>query len=163
MAGVLNATPSKKLDKIVKKFSFTVEDVFDWFKKGKDLMKEYDEDYFEIEEIAPEGRINFFEYLIEEEDYKTNYDEDFDSYYMRFYNIYNELHVKPKSKILSRNYTNDRDFLRFMLKDLKVTKQEYKFWDSLGLIKNEREMELDIDDEEFDLSKEKVKYKMRRG
>ena len=28
--------------------------------------------------IAPEGKINFFEYLIEEEDYRTNYDEDFD-------------------------------------------------------------------------------------
>lgn len=163
MAGVLNSIPSKKLDKIVKKFSFTIEDVFEWYEKGKDLMKEYDEDYLEIEEIAPEGKINFFEYLIEDEDYRTNYDEDFDSYYMKFYNIYNEIHVKPKSKILSRNYTNDRDFLRFMLKDLKVTKQEYNFWDNLGLIKNEREMDLDIDDEEFELSKEKVKYKMRRG
>ena len=163
MAAVLNASHSKKLDKIAKKFSFDIDDVFEWYKKGKDLMTEYDEEYLEIEEIAPEGKINFFEYLIEEEDYRTNYDEDFDSYYMRFYNIYNEIHVKPKSKILSRNYTNDRDFLRFMLKDLKVTKQEYNFWDSLGLIKNEREMDLDIDDEEEELSKEKVKFKMRRG
>ena len=163
MIAVLTASSSKKLDKLVKKSSFSMNDVFDWYAKGKDLMKENDEEYLEIEEIAPEGKINFFGYLIEDEDYKTNYDEDFDSYYMRFYNIYNEIHVKPKSKILSRNYTNDRDFLRFMLKDLKVTKQEYNFWDSLGLIKNEREMDLDIDDGEFELSKEKVKFKMRRG
>ena len=163
MAAVLNASHSKKLDKIAKKFSFDIDDVFEWYRKGKDLMTEYDEEYLEIEEIAPEGKINFFVYLIEDEDYRTNYDEDFDSYYMRFYNVYNEIHVKPKSKILSRNYTNDRDFLRFMLKDLKVTKQEYTFWDSLGLIKNEREMDLDIEDGEEELSKEKVKYKIRRG
>ena len=161
MIAVLDAVPNKKLDKVVNKFNFSIDDVFGWYEKGRELMKENDVEYLDIDDIMPDGKINFFGYLTEDVDYETNYDKDFDSYYMRFYNLYNEIHVKPNSKILSRNYTEDKTFLRYILKDLKVSQKEYDFWKSLGLIKNEREIKLD-EDEEMIESNEKIKYHIIR-
>ena len=82
---------------------------------------------------------------------------DTDRKYMKFYNIYNEIHVKPSTKMLSINYTEDKDFLRRILKDLKVSKKEYDFWMELGLIKNERDIDLTEEEEE-----ERKKMKVKR-
>lgn len=151
MLVVLNGhAKKKKIEKIVNKAPFSVNDVFDWYLKGKELMEERDEEYLELDELFETNRINFYN------EFEKIDEGDTDSYYMKFYNIYNEIHVKPSTKMLSINYTEDKDFLRRILKDMKVSKKEYDFWMELGLIENKRDVDL-TEEEKEERKKMKVK------
>ena len=152
MLTVLNEhSKRKKIEKIVNKAPFSINDVFDWYLKGKELMEESEEEYLEIDDLFETNRINLLE------EFEKIDEGDTDRKYMKFYNIYNEIHVKPSTKMLSINYTEDKDFLRRILKDLKVSKKEYDFWMELGLIKNERDIDLTEEEEE-----ERKKMKVKR-
>lgn len=143
MLVVLNGhAKKKKIEKIVNKAPFTVNDVFDWYLKGKELMEESGEEYLELDELFKTNRINFYN------EFEKIDEGDTDHYYMKFYNIYNEIHVKPSTKMLSINYTEDKDFLRRILKDMKVSKKEYDFWMELGLIENRRDVDLTEEEKE---------------
>ena len=151
MLVVLNGhAKKKKIEKIVNKAPFSVNDVFDWYLKGKELMEERDEEYLELDELFESNRINFYN------EFEKIDEGDTDSYYMKFYNIYNEIHVKPSTKMLSINYTEDKDFLRRILKDMKVSKKEYDFWMELGMIENKRDIDL-TEEEKEERKKMKVK------
>ncbi len=140
----------KKLEKIVNNAPFSMKDVFDWYLKGKELMEERGEEYLELDDLFEKNRINFYN------EFKKIDEGDTDRYYMKFYNIYNEIHVKPSTKMLSINYTEDKDFLRRILKDMKVSKKEYDFWMELGLIENKRDIDL-TEEEKEERKKMKVK------
>ena len=107
-------------------------------------------EYLEIEDLFDENhKLNGFDYFNSVVPY-TEHDED--EYLKLFYNLYNELYVKTRCEIISDVYSGDEKHLKYVLRELKVSSAEYKFWDSLGLIDKTGEIKLEEMDD-LDLKK----------
>ena len=122
----------KKLEKIVSKSSIEMKDVFDWYTQGKEQYEKDDDlEYLLLDE---EEESSWRELILKDRDYEENIEKDFSTYYKNFYNFHHELYVKSRCKLITK-FLHKGDDLRFILRNLKITKKEFNFWDELGLIK----------------------------
>ena len=126
---------NRKLEKILSKCSFDMKDVFEWYEKGK---KQYEDDetleYLFFREIVESPEPTFGDYILKDKDYKENTEEDFDSYYRNFYNVFYELNIRVTCNIITR-LLHEGENLKLVLKSTKISKKEFNFWDEMGLIK----------------------------
>ena len=150
LCDVTGLSSNKKIDFVAQKLSIRVQTIFDWYLKGRDLALNSDFEYLELDDLFDENNsLNAFDYFNSVVPY-TEHDED--EYLKLFYNLYNELYVKNRCEIISDVYSGDEKHLKYVLRKLKVSSAEYKFWDSLGLIDKTGEITLgEIDD--LDLEK----------
>ena len=127
-----NSLGKKKLEKVVDKSSIEMNDIFDWYTQGMNQYERNDDlEYLLLDEEEEKTRRDF---ILKDMDYKENIEKDFDTYYKNFYNFHHELYVKSHCRLISK-FLDDGDEIRFILKSLKISKKEFKFWDELGLIK----------------------------
>lgn len=147
-----NSLRKKKLEKIVDKSSIEMNDIFDWYTQG---MNQYEkDDDLEYLLLDEEEEMTWGDFILKDKDYKENIEKEFKTYYKNFYNFHHELYVKSHSRLISR-FLADGDDIRSILKHLKVSKKEFKFWDELGLIK--RGDDASKLDEEWDIYQKAMK------
>lgn len=127
-----NSLSKKKLEKIVNKSSIEMNDIFDWYIQGREQYEK--DDNLEYLLLDEEDEESWGDFILKDKDYKGNTEKDFNTYYKNFYNIHHELYVKSHCRLISK-FLDEGDEIRFIIKSLKISKKEFKFWDELGLIK----------------------------
>lgn len=142
------ALDNKKLEKIVNKSSIELKDVLNWYEQGKEQFEKDDDlEYLLVDEFDDMPEKSWCELILKDKDYKENIEKDFDSYYKMFYNLHNEFYVKLYSRLISKFLYQDGD-LKGILKNLKISKKEFAYWDELGLIKRGDEAAEEIEERE---------------
>ena len=139
---------NKKLEKIVSKSSMEMNDVLNWYAQGREQFEKNDNlEYLLLDEIEDSPEKTWGDFILKDKDYKENIEKDFNSYYKMFYNLHNEFYVKLYSRLISKFLYQDDD-IKSILKNLKISKKEFNFWDGLGLIKRGDEAAEEIEERE---------------
>ena len=139
----------KKLEKIIKKVSVDLKEIYYWYNEGK---KQYEEDetleYFLMDEVLEHDSESFFDFITKDKYYMENTNRDFSSYYKVFYNLYYEIYIRLKSAIISRLLYEDGD-LKLILRSTNVSKKEYTYWKENGWIMDEERVVKQIQEMDY--------------
>lgn len=141
---IISRAKQKRLEKILKSLSLTKDIVKYWYLRGQELIT--DDEYTSFKDLKEEDLVVLIERIPKMDTYEFNNHTSYDECYKMFYNYYQELFVLPVSKKISYNINGDSGFLKFLLNELRVTKEEFRYWDSMGWIDWDKNSDEEDDD-----------------